>query len=292
MQRDSIVAAIVGVVLGVAVCSAQITSYVDEKGRRVYINADPPPVKPAAKTKRSHRRSLLVRRDPRTNRLIPIPPPPDPIEDQAKTVPADTKQAEKPVAAAQEASQAISERAAEGGPAPAENLDEAARGNLDVLIQDTAERHSVDPNLVRAIVKVESNFNPYAISHKGAMGLMQLMPDTARELGVRNVFDPVENLGGGVRYLKYLIGLYKDLRLSLAAYNAGQKAVERHNGIPPYPETRAYVHRISSLYRLGNLAAPFELAGEAGSRGARDRWGIMKRVDEKGQVHFSNTEGW
>jgi soluble lytic murein transglycosylase-like protein len=120
---------------------------------------------------------------------------------------------------------------------------------VDGLVEEVAKRHNVDPNLVRAMIKVESNFNPRARSRKGAIGLMQLMPATARELKVANPYDPAQNLDGGVRRIKTLLENYNgDVALSLAAYNAGQGAVERHGGVPNYKETKAYVQRITNLY--------------------------------------------
>jgi len=122
-------------------------------------------------------------------------------------------------------------------------------GEIDKAIEESAQAHSVDPNLVRALIKVESNFNPGAVSRKGAMGLMQLMPQTARTLNVTNPFDPKQNVDAGVRHLKDLLDSYNgDIRLSLAAYNAGQGAVARNNGIPPYTETRNYVKLILKRY--------------------------------------------
>ncbi len=121
---------------------------------------------------------------------------------------------------------------------------------IDAAIQETSTRHGVDANLVRAVVKVESNYNPRALSSKGAMGLMQLMPATARQLKVANPFDAHQNLDGGVRHLRDLLTSYNgDLRLSLAAYNAGAAAVARANGIPGFAETQSYVRQITSLYR-------------------------------------------
>jgi hypothetical protein len=112
----------------------------------------------------------------------------------------------------------------------------------DPLIQEMARRHGVDECLVTAVIKVESNFDPGAVSRKGAQGLMQLMPETARELGVRNSFDPVQNMDGGVRYLRYMLEFFEGrLPLALAAYNAGRDAVLQHRGIPPYAETQQYV---------------------------------------------------
>jgi soluble lytic murein transglycosylase-like protein len=120
---------------------------------------------------------------------------------------------------------------------------------VDGLIDEVARRHSVDPNLVRAMIKVESNFNPRARSRKGAMGLMQLMPSTARELNVYNPYDPAQNLDGGIRHIKSLLEQNGgDVALSLAAYNAGQGAVNRHGGVPRYRETQSYVKRITEMY--------------------------------------------
>lgn len=124
-----------------------------------------------------------------------------------------------------------------------------SRPDLNSLIEEAAARHNVDANLVRAVIKVESNFNPNAISPKGAMGLMQLMPATARSLNVTNPFDPQQNVDAGVRHLKSLLETNSgDVQRSLAAYNAGQGAVQRNRGIPPYAETRNYVRQITHLY--------------------------------------------
>ena len=123
---------------------------------------------------------------------------------------------------------------------------------IDAAIVQAALRHNVDANLVRSVVKVESNYNPNAVSRKGAMGLMQLMPGTARSLNVTNPFDPTQNVDAGVRHLKSLLESYGgNVQLSLAAYNAGAKAVARSAGVPHYAETRNYVRRITNLYYGG-----------------------------------------
>lgn len=114
---------------------------------------------------------------------------------------------------------------------------------LNEMIDGVATRQGVSPDLIRAVVRAESGGNPRAVSSKGALGLMQLMPGTARSLGV-DALNPVENLEGGVRYLRSLAAKYGDLDRTLAAYNAGPGAVDRWHGVPPYPETRDYVQRI------------------------------------------------
>ena len=127
------------------------------------------------------------------------------------------------------------------------------------LIRSASGRHNVDANLVRAVIKAESDFRSNARSNKGAMGLMQLMPETARIHNVVDAYDPTENVDGGVRHLRMLLDRYQgDIELSLAAYNAGSGAVEKHGGIPPFAETREYVRRVVRLYdsyRAGALDA-------------------------------------
>jgi hypothetical protein len=156
--------------------------------------------------------------------------------------------------------------------------------DIDLAIDEAAARHSVDPNLVRSVIKVESNFNPNAVSRKGAMGLMQLMPATARSLNVSNPFDPQQNVDAGVRHLKKLLESYGgNVRLSLAAYNAGAGAVARSAGVPHFAETQNYVRRITNLYAGG---------GDGGSRvvfSAVHEPVRMER-DEHGVLYMSNTE--
>jgi len=156
--------------------------------------------------------------------------------------------------------------------------------DIDAAIDQAAARHNVDPNLVRSVVKVESNFNPNAVSRKGAMGLMQLMPATARSLNVSNPFDPQQNVDAGVRHLKKLLESYGgNVPLSLAAYNAGAGAVARSAGIPHFAETQNYVRRITNLY-AGGGAGGTQLVFSAVHEPVR-----IGR-DERGVLHMSNTE--
>ena len=117
--------------------------------------------------------------------------------------------------------------------------------DLNSLVRRTASQLDVEPELIHAVIRQESGYDPYAVSHKGAKGLMQLMPATAKRFGVKDVFDPAENVQGGVKYLRQLLDRYDgDRRLALAAYNAGEGAVDRFGGVPPYRETQDYVDRI------------------------------------------------
>ncbi len=124
-----------------------------------------------------------------------------------------------------------------------------SHGQYAELIDIISAEHGVDSTLVKAIIRVESNFNQYAVSRAGAQGLMQLMPGTADRYAVSNAFDPADNLRGGIRYLRSLHDMFPGrLPLVLAAYNAGENAVLRHDGIPPFPETREYVRRVLQFY--------------------------------------------
>ncbi len=142
-------------------------------------------------------------------------------------------------------------------------------------IKDASERYGVPERLVHAVIRVESAFNPQAVSVKGAQGLMQLMPETASMLGVRNSFDPQQNIDGGVRHLRGLIDRFgNDLPLALAAYNAGEKAVITYRGIPPFPETRDYVTRVLQIYDGGTAASPSSV--------------VYRTVGEDGAIVYTN----
>jgi hypothetical protein len=153
------------------------------------------------------------------------------------------------------------------------------------LVEQTAERHDVDPELVHAIIQVESDYDPAAMSHKGAMGLMQLIPATAQRFGVQNPFDPKQNIEGGVTYLRHLLDLFQgDLELSLAAYNAGENSVLRRGGIPAYTETRNYVRKVTDIYAPGSNGQVGKVAGRP------LKAPIYRFVDAQGIVHFTNGD--
>jgi soluble lytic murein transglycosylase-like protein len=155
---------------------------------------------------------------------------------------------------------------------------------IDAAIEKAASRHNVDPNLVRSVIKVESDFNPNAVSRKGAMGLMQLMPQTARQLNVKNPFDPQQNVDAGVRHLKKLLESYGgDIKLSLAAYNAGTGAVARSAGVPPIAETQNYVRRITNIYYGGSDPGSYVIGNPVHDP-------VRVQRDARGMLYISNTD--
>jgi hypothetical protein len=174
---------------------------------------------------RPQRITSVVRPDVRTGKLVrSVIVTPKPVAG---------KKVEEPVATPREVS-AVDSSPASPAPPPSPSIDEA--------VEQIAARHSLSPRLIHSVIKVESNYNPNAVSPKGALGLMQLIPSTARRFGVSDVFDPMDNITGGAKYLKYLLDLYAgNYPLALAAYNAGEAAVARYGGVPPYPETQNYV---------------------------------------------------
>jgi soluble lytic murein transglycosylase-like protein len=154
--------------------------------------------------------------------------------------------------------------------------------DIDSLIDRVSSHYQVDPKLVHALIRVESNYDPSAVSSKGAMGLMQLIPATAQRFGVQNPFDPSQNVQGGVSYLKYLLHLFGgNLPLSLAAYNAGEERVIRSGGIPAIPETEHYVQAITRLYSSKNVSSAATATRIAP---------IVRYVDSQGIIHFTNAE--
>src|SRR5580658_5688105 len=244
--------------------SGGIASTTDQSGRKIYVNGDVPSTASRAEAATASR-SPLVYWSSTEHRFKPVP-----------TSGAVMRAARS---AASEVSTYL-----DGKAQSHQVLNRAfTQQDIDAAIDEAAARHNVDPSLVRSVVKVESNFNPNAVSRKGAMGLMQLMPSTARSLNVSNPFDPQQNVEAGVRHLRKLLDSYGgDVRLSLAAYNAGSKAVSRSAGVPHFRETQNYVRRITDLYN----------GGEAGlniSSGAMGEPVHMER-DSRGVLFISNTE--
>ena len=147
----------------------------------------------------------------------------------------------------------------------------AMRSKFDEIIRNQASEQSLDPALVKAVVHAESMFDPGATSNKGAMGLMQLMPATARRMGVNDAYHPEQNIAGGTKYLRWLVDRYEgNLRLAVAAYNAGEGAVDEFKGVPPYSETVNYVKRVMTLlalYRAKNTSSTPSREKQIGTRG-------------------------
>jgi soluble lytic murein transglycosylase-like protein len=223
MRCIGVVALVAGLGLGLAIPTpGQIASYTDASGKRVYINADPPPAR------RSTAAHLSTPRTRNTGEQVILP------------------------------------------------------GRLERVVRDAAERHQLDPALLRAVIKAESGGDPLAISRKGALGLMQLTPATAEQMGVGNAFDPEQNVDGGARFLRSLLDRYNgDLTKSLAAYNAGTGTVDRFGGVPRYAETRAYVQKVTETYfrpGSGRLSTLWEAPTAP----------IRREVDANGRVVFTN----
>jgi len=215
-----------GGTLGSVPARAQIVSVLDEHGQRVYINTAPvaPRVAPSAKNNNAASSNAT-----KANQS------------------ASALSGASPVVATGTANPILAGGASHGLPS----------ARLEELVQTTAARHGVDANLVRAVIATESGGNPSAVSRKGAVGLMQLMPTTALELGVRNMYSASENLEAGVRYLQTLLDRYNgDLDKALAAYNAGAGAVDRAGGVPRYRETREYVKKVTSNYYAADASRP------------------------------------
>jgi len=158
----------------------------------------------------------------------------------------------------------------------------APSDKLDQIVEDAAQRHSVDPALVKAVITTESGWNPRAISSKGAVGLMQLIPGTAQRFGVGNRFDPAQNIEGGTAYLRNLLDRYDgDLNKTLAAYNAGERAVDLTGGIPAYRETRRYVQKVTDAYFRPE-------SGRNPLLWSPRKPPVRREVDSDGRVMFTN----
>jgi soluble lytic murein transglycosylase-like protein len=176
--------------------------------------------------------------------------------------------------------------------APLASLPLARNAKINDAIEKAARQYDLDPLLVHAVIQVESAYNPFAISHAGAQGLMQLMPATARSLGVRNSFDVEENIRAGVRHLKVLKDTYKDDRLALAAYNAGAGAVDKYRWIPPYPETQEYVYKVGKKYGEARRAATTQVVAKVVTPSPAPAPAVKSEEAETRQVEsFVDAEG-
>jgi soluble lytic murein transglycosylase-like protein len=155
------------------------------------------------------------------------------------------------------------------------------RDGVEKIVREAADRHRMDPALVRAVIQTESNWNPAAVSRRGAGGLMQLIPTTAQRFGANDIFNPQQNVDAGVHYLKTLLERYNgNLDLALAAYNAGEGAVDRAHGVPAFRETRNYVQKVQNAYfrpGSGRLSNPWSSARA-----------IHRDVNESGHIVFRN----
>jgi soluble lytic murein transglycosylase-like protein len=284
MRKHLVLGLMAFVTLGVAQLAAEIIA-VQEAGRTVYVDAPAPPAKdqPVTSTQPYGARKIYLYYSKSEGRWKRVPPASGATMRKARSAAADVQQyirwrEQQPAAAAE------SPIAVEAAPQPAASasapLVTAVPANkgltseqLDAIIDEAAAKHGVDSNLVRALIKVESNFNPRAVSRKGAMGLMQLMPGTARSLQVTNPFDARQNVDGGVRHLKSLLQNFNgDVTKSVAAYNAGASAVTRNRGVPPYAETQAYVRRVNQLYSGDTPVRP---STAAPIRVYRDKYGVL-----------------
>ncbi len=164
-----------------------------------------------------------------------------------------------------------------------------APDRIRAIIEEKSKLHGLDPLLVHSVIRAESNYNPYAISPKGAEGLMQLIPSTARQYGVSNAFDPEQNIEGGIRYLKYLQSLFADERLVLAAYNAGEGAVTKYGWIPPYAETQDYVYKVGRYYGLARREQTTQVPRSAApaAQATLPAAVLQEFVDGEGRIHIT-----
>jgi soluble lytic murein transglycosylase-like protein len=259
--------------MGLCAISAhgQIVSYHDDTGKMVFINADPKPVMRPA--------TAAAKAAP-----SPIPGfkalPAQNISIQTGPVQTALNQT-GPIQTATNGLAVRTTQAQATWSNPNETIVQSSPADIAQMVREVSSRYHVDPELIEAVVQTESHGNPSAVSRRGAQGLMQLVPETAYQMGVKDAFDPKQNLDGGVRYLQTLLERYNgNLDKALAAYNAGPGAVDRAGGVPRYRETRAYVQKVTnSYYRPGADRLPNAL-------NFQNR--IYRAVDSDGRIVFTN----
>jgi soluble lytic murein transglycosylase-like protein len=277
------VAAVVACLVAASAVAQSNISAVDVDGHKVFVNdEDQPHFSSATSGEPTHYAKTLIFWSATEHRWKPVPHANLASLNAARSAAADVRNFVDSQPSSKEAPVKGLADPAQNDP----NFGKLTRGHavttaeVEQAINDAANRHGVDADLVKAIIKVESNFNPNAVSHKGAMGLMQLMPGTARNLNVTNPFDVNQNVDAGVRHFRQLLqDFHGDVNLSLAAYNAGEKAVTSHGGIPPYQETQNYVRQITRYY-TGGLNLQF----------APTRAPIKVYRDDQGVLTFNNVD--
>ena len=263
ITRSSIAIAVLAAVTWLSLpapSAAQIAASVDKEGKMVFVNSNSQP---------HHSRSTIS---------PPLAAPQAPRDTSAEPVVSAKphRSVEPPLPPAIPAT-------ADGfATAPPVSSSEDWGDPMDRMVREAAERHKVDPALVKAVISTESGWNPRAVSRKGAVGLMQLIPETAERYGVGNLFDPAQNVEGGTTYLKWLLDRYNgDLPKTLAAYNAGEHAVDLYRGVPWYPETQKYVQKVTHAYFQPG-------SGRNPTLWSPPKAPVRREVDSSGRVVFTN----
>lgn len=276
-NRLAWVALAVGLSLAASTAFAGTISSVDVDGHKVYVNDDDQPKYASPQGEPTQYSKTLIFWSATEHRWKPVPHANLAALNAARSAAAEVQN----FVASQPTTQQDPAKHVSGTADKDPNFGKLAHGyavtsaEVESAIEEAAAHHGVDPNLVKAIIKVESNFNPRAVSNKGAIGLMQIMPGTARNLNVTNPFDVHQNVDAGVRHFRQLLeDFHGDVKLSLAAYNAGERAVTSHGGIPPYHETQNYVRQITNLYSSG-LTLQFPDSTRAPIKSYRDKQGVL-----------------
>jgi soluble lytic murein transglycosylase-like protein len=273
LTRSTFAAALLAAVVGLALPAptrAQIAAAVDSSGKMTFINSNPAPT-----SQKAHSRSTISAPAPAVP-AQPVTPdvdePPTPKRAPVAAPPAKPAAPAVPLTADTEATGSFVK--------PTEPT--TVQDPMDRIVQEAAQRHKVDPALVKAVISTESDWNPRAVSRKGAEGLMQLIPETAERFGVGNPMDPVQNVEGGTTYLRWLLDRYNgDLRKTLAAYNAGEGAVDQSGGVPRYRETQQYVQKVTHAYFQPG-------SGRNPTLWEPPRPPVRREVDSNGRVVFTN----